>query len=181
MATPPVIRFSQFAVSGVSPSGSRHLTNHASYIKQLGTAAGQYLDFGSLNISSAKQITGTKVVVAMVDNMNDATEAVFNLRFWLADTSDFNSGTYYFNGWASGTWLRNCSLTDASGYYVSTVLPSGQNWWRQDDGTEITGSGADSQVTQYMYLSNSIDTDCTVKVYGGDTGGFVYRLTYDYR
>jgi len=179
--TPPVIRFSQFAVSGVSPSGSRHLTNHASYVKQLGVAAAQYLDFGSLNISVQKQTSATKVVVAMVDDMNDASTSVFNMRFWMSDIDDFSGGTYYFNGWASGVWMQNCSLTDASGYYIPTILPSGQNLWRQDGELSITGSGSDNQVTQYIYLSMTCDTDMPVGVYGGDSGGMVYRLTYDYK
>lgn len=177
----PIIRFSEFAVSGVSPAGSRHLKTHASYVKQLGVNAGGYLDFGELNITNGKQHTQTKAVVAMVDHMNDAKNQVYNLRFWVADISDFTAGTYYLNGWASGTWLRNCALNDASGYYTPTVLPSGQNWWRTNGATTITASGLDAQVTQYMYLSITAETDVPVGVYGGDAGGFAYRLTYDYK
>lgn len=178
---PPVVRFSEFATSGVSPSGSRHLTNHASYVKELGTVAGRYLDFGSINITNGKQTTDTKAVVAMIDHMNDATSQVFNLRFWISDSDDFSNGTYYFNGWASGVWIQDVNLTDASGYFTPTILPSGQNWWRNDGALAITASGSDAQTTQYMYLSVTIDTDVPVGIYGGDSGGYVYRLTYDYK
>jgi len=181
MSIPPVIRFSEFAVSGVSPSGSRHVTTHPSYVKELGTGAGQYLDFGSINISNGKQSTPTKAVVAMVDDMKDATEAVYNLRIWASDLSSFKSGTYYINTCVSGLWLRNCTLTDASGYSLPTFLPSGQNIWRQDGGAEITASGLDSQVTQYAFSSVTIDQDVPIGIYGGDSGGFRTRLTFDYR
>lgn len=177
----PVIRFSQFAVSGVSPVNARHLKNHASYVKQLGTTAAAYLDFGDLNLTDGKQNSPTKAVVAMVDHMNDAKSQVYNLRFWAADITDFTAGTYYLNSWASGVWLRNCALTDASGYFTPTILPSGQNWKRQDGGLAITASGADAQVTQYMYMNLTVNTDVPVGTYGGDAGGFKYRLTFDYK
>lgn len=190
MATPPVIRFSEFSVSGVSPSGSRHLTNHASYTKQLGTAAGQYLDFGSINVTDGKQHTSTKAVVAMVDDTKDMTEAVFNMRFFVSDLSDWSAGTFQFNGVPSGDWIQDIALTDASGYLTPTSIPSGQNWWREGGGAfnrnatgfqEITASGSDDQVTQYMYLSVTADTDVPPGVYGGNTGGYTYRLTFDFR
>ncbi len=179
MAVTPTVRFSQFAVSGVSPSGSRHLKTHDSYVKELGNGAGQYLDFGSLNITDGKKSTATKAVVAMVDNMQGATNSVYNLRFWAPSIS--LTGTYYLNGWASGAWIHNCALTDASGYFVSTVLPSGQNWWRNDGDTSITASGLDSQTTQYFYLSITANNDVPIGIYGGDAGGLLYRMTFDYR
>jgi hypothetical protein len=177
----PVIRFSQFAVSGLSPSGSRHLKNHASYVKQLATTPGAYLDYGDINKTYGKQTTPTKAIVAMVDHMNDANNQVYNLRFWAANITDFISGTYYLNSFPSGIWNQNCNLTDASGKYTPTVLPSGQNWWRQDGGVAITASGLDAQTTQYMYASLTVDTDVPVGVYGGDAGGFQYRMTFDYK
>ena len=191
MPIPPLIRFSQFNTSFQNPSGVRHLKISSSgWIKTLSQVAGEFLDFGAVNISNGKRTTGTKAVVAMVDNMKDATEAVFNLRFWISNTIDFNFGTFFFNGFPSGQWIQDIQLTDASGKYVPTALPSGQNWWRDAGGEfdrdslafqEITASGLDSQVTQWFYLSNSIDIDVPVKVYGGDSGGWVFRLTFDYR
>jgi hypothetical protein len=181
-ATPPVIRFSEFAVSGVSPSGVRHLQLSASgWQKTLGTGTGEYLDYGFINLSFGKQSTTTKAVVGMVDNMRDATEAVFNMRFWLSDTSDWVAGTYSFNGWVSGVWLQSMQLTDTSGWFTPTALPSGQNLYRQDGALSITASGQDLQVSQWVYLSVTVDDDIPVGNYGGNSGGFTYRLTYDYR
>jgi hypothetical protein len=180
VAISPVVKFHEFAVSGTNPSGSRPLTTHPSFVKELSTTAGEFLNFGSLNITNNKQQSETKAVVAFVTDMQDATEALFNLRFWLPTISDFTTGTFSFNGYASENWIQNIALTDSSGLFTPTVLPSGQNWLRQDGGTEITGSG-DNQVTQFMYLGITFDTDVSNGVYGGDSGGFIYRLTFDFR
>ena len=181
MAVPPTIRWSHWAVSGVSPSGSRHLTNHASYVQQLGTAAGQSLDFGSVNNTLAKVHSLTCAVTAAVDAMNGANEALFNMKFWIPDFSDYSTGTFFFNGLPSGVWIQNIALTDASGRFIPTTLPSGQNFYRQDDWPEISGASSDSEVTQFMYLSVSVDTDVPPNVYGGQGGGHVYRMTFDFR
>ncbi|MCK5610110.1 hypothetical protein KAR91_50015 [Candidatus Pacearchaeota archaeon] len=181
MAVPPTIRWSHWAASGVSPSGSRHLTSHPTYIKQLGTAADQELDFGSVNNTNGKVHSLTCAVTAGVDAMNGANEAIFNMRFWIPDFSDYTTGTFFFNGVPSGTWIQNIALTDASGYFIPTALPSGQNLFRQDEGLELTGASADAQVTEFVYLSVSVDTDVPPNVYGGAAGGHVYRLTYDFK
>lgn len=180
MAVPPLVRFSEWAASGVNPSGSRHLKTHPSYVKQLGTAAGQELDFGTVNNTLDKKHSITSVVTAHIDAFNGANEAIFNMRFWIPDFSDYTKGTFFFNGFPSGQWIQGIELTDASGQFTPTALPSGQNWFRQDDGLELTGSG-DAQVTQFMYLSISVDTDVPPNVYGGAGGGHVFRLTYDFR
>lgn len=188
---PPIIRFSQWDISFPNPSGIRNLQISSSgFVKTLSQVAGEFLDFGSLNISNGKRTTGTKAIVAMIDDMKDATEAVFNLRFWISNSSDFDFGTFFFNGFPSGQWIQNIQLNDASGKYVPTALPSGQNWWRDVGGPfdrdslafkEITASGLDSQVTQWFYLSNTIDIDVPVKLYGGDSGAWIYRISFDYR
>ncbi|NIU88126.1 MAG: hypothetical protein GWN56_12910, partial [Nitrosopumilaceae archaeon] len=132
----------------------------------------------------------TKAVVAFLSQLNDMNEAVFNLRFWVTDFTDFGAGSFNFNGFPSGQWIQNISLTDASGKFVPTNLPSGQNWWRDAGGPfnrndvafqEITGSGTDDQVTQFFYLSVAVDNDVPPKTYGGDAGGFTYRCSFDYR
>lgn len=180
MAT-PTIRFSEFDPTKADPSGSRHLTNHAAYVKQLGTTAGQYLSFADINVSSGKQTTLTKAVVGMADSMGDATSGIYNMKFWVGSSSDWGGGTYSWNGLSSGTWIQNITLNDTSGYTLSNSLPNSQNWWRQDHHDAITASGSDDQVTEYMYLSITIDTNVTPSVYGGSSGGFKYRMTYDYR
>ncbi len=181
MATPPTIRWSYWAASGVSPSGSRHLTSSDTYVKQIGTAADQELDFGDVNNTNEKVHSSTCVVTAAVDAMNGANEAIFNMRFWIPDFSDYATGTFFFNGFPSGTWIQDIELTDASGLFIPTALPSGQNLFRQDGWPEISGIASDDEVTEYIYLSVSVDTDVPPNVYGGAAGGHVYRCSYEFR
>jgi len=195
LSIPPVIKFHEFAPSGINPSGFRTLTTHPSFVKVLGTAPGQFMDFGSKNLKNGKQHSKTTAVVAFATAFNDATEAIFNMRFWIADFSSFDQGTFFFNGLPSGRWIQNIALNDASGKFVPTTLPSGQNWWRDAGGPfdrddvafqEITGSGVDasgvnSQITFPFYLAVTVDTDVPPKVYGGNGGGFIFRMTFDYR
>jgi hypothetical protein len=193
MSNPPVFILSQYTPSGtaINPSGVRHLDITASgFIKNLGNGAGQFLDYGSINISNGKQSTVTHAIVGRVGDFNDATEAVFNLKLFLSDVSDWTDGTFSFNGLPSGQWIPGITLTDTSGSLVPTQVPSGQNWWRDAGGAfnrnsvsfqEITASGLDSQVTQWFYLSTTVDTDVPVKTYGGNTGRWTYRVNYDYR
>ena len=197
MAVAPEIIFSAYAVSGVDPSGVRHLdqpdASGFSFIKNPSTAPGAFLNFGQINITQGKQTTPTLAVIARLGELNDMTESVFNMRFWLPDLADFQIGTFKFNGFASGTWIPSVNLTEASGKFVSTALPSGQNLFRNADPNqifnandlfqkELTASGTvDDQVTQYVFLSVTVDQDAAVKQYGGDGGGFTYRLTYDFK
>lgn len=195
MANPPDIIFSEYAVSGVDPSGVRHLDlgppSGYSFVKNLSTNPNAFLDFGSININAGKQHTSTKAVIARLGSSNDMTEAAYNLRFWLPDIADFSVGTFKFNGLASGLWIQNITLAESSGFFVPTTLPSGQNIWRNVPGKafdatdtdfqELTASGQDDQVTMYEYLSVTVNTNAAIKVYGGDGGGFTYRLTFDFR
>ncbi|MHA2277549.1 MAG: hypothetical protein ACXAC2_17355 [Candidatus Kariarchaeaceae archaeon] len=190
MAVPPSILFSEFAVSGVSPSGSRHLDNASNFIKNLSTNAGAYLNYGLINNANSIVSSPTKVAIARVSNFNDANEAVFNMKFWVGNINDFQFGNFNFNGFPSGIWLQDFSLTDQDNKFIPTELPSGQNIWRAADGPfdpdsvdfkEITASGLDDQVTMYEYLSVTVDTDVPPKTYGGDGGEFQYRLTFDFR
>ena len=184
MAIPPSIRFHEFAISGVNPVGQRHQTTHSSFKQAVSQAAGQFLDFGQVNNTFTKQTTPTKVITAFTDDFNGANEAIFNMKFWLPDISDFVTGTFHFNGFSSGIWLSGFftqGLDDASGFFIATALPSGQNLFREDGGPEISGINKDSEVTEFIYLSVGLDTDVPPKPYGGDSGGFTYRMTFDFR
>lgn len=182
MPTPPTIRISEFDLSYPNPSGVRHQQLTASgWVKNLGTTTDTLLDFGSVNNSNGKVHSSAKALIVNVDDMKDATEAVYDMRFWCSDDSDFATGTRYLNGFTSGVWFQDLSLTDASGLFIGTTLPSGQNLYRQDGGEEITASGSDSQSSHWIYLSVSVDTNVPPATYGGAAGGFVYRLTFDYR
>jgi hypothetical protein len=181
---PPEMRITEFALSGISPIGARHLElAQSGFVQNLGIGNDEFLDFGSVNNTDEKVHSETKVILANIDHFNDANEAVFNMRFWASDTTDFSTGTVFFNGIPSGSWLQNYILTDSSGYFISTVLPSGQNVFRQDGNTELTlaASGTDTNATEFIYLSISVDQDVPVDLYGGNAGGFQYRITFDFK
>ena len=181
----PTFRLSQWDVSYPNPSGISNTTLTASgYIRQLGQSAAGALNFGSVNNANGSVTSTTYAVVGNVDNfggVGGATEAIYNMRFWIQDYSAFSTGTVYFNTYISGVWRENFSLTSASGLYAETTLPSGQNVKRQDYELEITGSGTAKQATQWIFLSVTVDTDVPAGVYGGANTGFNYRMTYDYR
>jgi hypothetical protein len=185
MAVAPSIKTHEFVVSGVDPVGQRHLTTHSSFVKEISTSPGAFLNFGSVNTTFSKQTTTpTKAILMFSDDFKDANEAIFNMKFWLPDTSDFVAGTFNFNGFVSGVWVSGLfqdPLTDASGLFIPTALPSGANIRRQDGWPEISGINQDSEVTEHVYLSWTADTDVPPNVYGRDTGGFTYRLTFDFR
>ena len=192
MPIPPEVRFSEWATSGADPTGSRHIDapNPSGFVKNLSTANNAQLDFGSINNTTGKKTTITKAITARVYKFNDANEALFNLRFWLPIVTDWDQGTFFFNGFPSGVWIQGITLNDTSGQFVPLALPSGQNWWRDASGPfdpdsldfqEITGSGVDDQVTQFFYLSVTADTNVPPGRYGGVAGGWRYRLTADFR
>jgi hypothetical protein len=182
MAIAPQIELVEFAVSGVEPVGIRQLNLASSgFVKIVSTSANAFLDFEEVNNTNTKVHSKTAAVYGRVVNLEGATEAVFNMRFWIPDFSDWTQGTFFFNGFASGVWFQNLELTDASGFFIPTILPSGQNLRREDGFPEITGSGTDLDVTEYIFLSISVDSDVDPGVYGGNDGGFTYRMTFDYR
>ncbi|RKY43071.1 MAG: hypothetical protein DRP85_00820 [Candidatus Makaraimicrobium thalassicum] len=183
---PPTTHFALFDINGPDPSGQRHLTTASGYIKNLHTGAGGALDFGTLDISSGVIVDSpTKCVVWVVDDMGDATQKIFDMKFWICSTSDFvGLGTdynVYFNQYITGMWHSGLKLTHSSGMYSSLSLPSGQNLYKWDGVKEITEAGTDNSVSQYIYLSVGVDPNIPVGIYGGDgTNGFRYRVTYKY-
>ena len=76
----PTVKFYQFTSSGVDPAGSRHLTTHPSFIKQLGASSSGILDFGTINIDSTPE-SPTKAVLFRVSALNGISQ-INNLRFW---------------------------------------------------------------------------------------------------
>jgi hypothetical protein len=183
---PPVTHFSQFDIKIISPSGTRHDASASGYVKGLNTNTGGELAFGTLNNSSGIIITTpTKCAVWVVDHLQDATTKVFDMKFWLSSVTDFVGVgigyNVYFNQHMSKKWLGDIQLTDTSGTYTPESLPAGQNLLKHDGSTEITTSGTDDSVSQYIYLSVSIDPDTPVGIYGGaGANTFRYRVTYKY-
>lgn len=185
MVSFPTIEWIQQSLS-IDPSGSRHLkSTGAGYIKTLGTGAGEHLDFGNLNITGSGAIANTNLVYARVNSLGDAS-GIFNMRFFLTDTSTFGVGTYRFleqkelhfipnlvlNSSANNTPTVVPSQANLSGTITTPEFPLGKPW--------MSGT-LDIDVTQYIYLSFEAGVDVPVGTYGGPGAGtYRYRMLYDF-
>lgn len=176
----PSLQWIQYNTSGNNPSGNtnnRFGNNTASgFIKVLSTNIGTgVLDFGSANNTTSLVTSSTKVSYARLIAMNDATQRIFNMRVWVADSSDWGVGNFDFNHQITSIWTQNHTI-DNSYPSISTTLPVSQNFFNSGSGTELKiPSNENSGVTSYLYLSNSVDTDVPV-------GNYYYtvRLTFEY-
>ncbi len=172
---PPTVKFIQFSSSGVNPVGSRHLTNHVSFIKQLSASSSGILVFDSTNIDAVKSHSPTKAVLFRVSNMGGGTK-VENMRFW-SSALPTPVGTVTFNMKIMSAYKSGIALTDASGQVPST-LPTSQNLFRTDGHTALSGI-IDTEVSQWIYLNVTAQNDTVPTKIGGDSS-FKYRATFDY-
>lgn len=169
-----------------NPSGSRHLLSGAAgFIKLLGTAATEELNFGSINTTGSGAISDTKLIYARINDMGDAS-GVFNMRLFLINTSAWGAGTYRFlerkelhfvpnlqlNSAANNTPTTVPSTTNLSGTIMVVPWPLGQPW--------LSGI-QDNDASQYVYLAVEVGANVPVGTYGGaGAGSFRYRLLYDF-
>jgi hypothetical protein len=118
--------------------------------------------------------------------MGDATEQIFDMRFWLSSVDDFsNLGSGYnvwFNQEMSQHWQSGNSIDkDDPGTYTPQSLPGSQNLNSTSGLPEIVSAGSDYDVSEYIYLSVTVDPNTPVGTYGGPgVGAFRYRVTYKY-
>lgn len=185
MVVVPTVEWLEHSL-GTDPSGSRHLkSGGAGFLKELGTGAGAHLDFGGVDISDTNQISATKLCFARVSNFNGAS-GVFNMRFFLNNVGAFSAGTYRFLERKELHFQGSISLGLADDD-TPTSIPAGQNLKGtinfpdfQNGQTSISGL-FDQDVSEYVYLAVSINTDVPVGTYGGPgQGTFRYRLLYDF-
>ena len=179
MAISPTILFNQFVSTSGSPSGARHLETASGWIKKLNTSSTGVLDFGTVNNTNDKVHSTTYIVVPFVSAMNDADELT-DFKFWLPIQNAISGGFQTWNQAISGTFISGLSLTDSSGLFSSSSLPSSQNIFRQDGWHTVSGANSDSEVLEYIYLNVTIDTDTEPGIYGGDAGDIRYRLTFNW-
>lgn len=185
MVNVPDIQWIQQSLT-TDPSGSRDLLSGAAgFLKELGTAAAEELNFGSVNTTGSGAITDTKLVYARINDLGDAS-GVFNMRFFLTSTNAFGAGTYRFleekhihfqpslilDSSAENTPTTVPSTTNLSGTIQEPQFPLGQPWM----------SGLlDNDVSQYVYLATEVAANVPVGTYGGaGAGSFRYRLLYDF-
>lgn len=170
----------------VDPSGSRDaLSADVGLLREIGTGAGEVLDFGSINTTGSGAISDTKLAYARIDALGDAS-GVFNMRFFLINSSAFGAGTFRFlerkeqhfvpslvlDSAANNTPTVVPTTTNLSGTIIEPQFPLGQPWM----------SGIlDNDVSQYVHLAFEAGSDVPVGTYGGaGAGTYRYRLFYDF-
>ena len=171
----PTIEMIQFQ-KDIDPSGFRDIS--ASGIKVLDTSITGCLDFGNVNTTSSGGISNTTMSLFRVDDLGDAS-GVYNLRFYLASASAFNTGNYRFLHKIATHYQGvgfQLGLSDAD---IPLVQPS-QNVLSTSGAPTISGI-FDGHVSQYIYLAVYVDKDVPFGTYGGcANGSFRYRLIYDF-
>lgn len=166
-----------WATSGINPSGTRYSNAVGSgFINILSLSPTGILDFNSVNNTTSGAISNTQVLFYRLMALNDATEKISNMRFWLPDSSTFNAGTYSFHRNFTTTWTQGDVINDTYPT-VPTTLPTSQNIFRSDSGVALSGINENSGVTQLIYLAIKVGSDVPAKVY---QGSLKYRLSYDY-
>jgi len=175
----PSIKFNLFSVDNATPSGSRHLETAPNFVQKIDATATGVLGFGTINNTGAKASSSTVAVVPYVDNLN-ANTSVENMKFWQTSQTSLSAGTYTFNESVSPVWSSGISLTDASGLFSSSTLPTSQNVLSAAGATSVTTAASDTAAMEFIYLSVTVDTDVPQGNYGGTDGSIKYRLTFDY-
>jgi hypothetical protein len=182
----------EFQCSGIDPSGSRHLTSHATYLRCVasGTAAASLtypaLDYYSANLGTSSGITPTRCLVFRIDNFELATSRIHDIKLWSSDLSDFIFPQYSKVVWETAEqWTQNKSLPVNhlldSTKWLPDSLPDAQNLYRQNGPRTIFNTN-DDHVSEYIYLAVACSGTTPLGEYGSTTqvGGFKLRCTFSY-
>lgn len=185
----PVI--TQWDVTKVSPSRSRHLKTAAAYMKILGSGNGNaslafpYLDLGPTNISVGSGTSKTRCFTFRLRRLATPKTRIHKIRLWCSDLSDFLDKQYSrviyetANTWTQNKVLPVSYMTDPT-HCLEDSLPLKQNLFRQDGGYTIHGSG-DADVSQYVYIALAASGTTPLGEYGSSivASGFKIRVTYN--
>ena len=180
----PSIQIVQNSLS-VNPSGSRHL-NGAGFIKVLDTSAGGVLDYGQINTTGSGAISDTKLCYARVSDFGDAS-GIFNMKFYLVNTTAWGLGTYRFLERKDVTFIPNLTLNSAANN-TPTVLPNQTNLSGTVQPGWLLGSPwlsgiapHDQASSQYIWLAVEAGVSVPIGTYGGGGfGSYRFRLIYDF-
>lgn len=169
----------------IDPSGTRNATPPG-FLKVVNTAAGGELSFGTINNTDATAISDTKCVYARASSMGDAS-GIFNMKFFLVDTSAWSLGTFRFlerkelHFQQGGISLVAGDLDTPAVVPVSTNLLGTIQEPQFRNGQPWVSGVLDNDVSQYVYLATLIETNVPAGTYGGaGAGSFRYRLLYDF-
>jgi hypothetical protein len=176
MATFPDVQFIKFD-KDIDPSGFRDVVASG---QELDTSITGCLDFGNANTTTSGSISDTAMAIFRVSALNDAS-GVYNLRFFLNNTSAFGVGNFrflhriatHFQGAGFALSLADLDIpVSAPAQNVISTTPSSQ---------PVLSGITDADVSQYIYLAVFVDTDVPFGTYGGcAAGSFRYRMIYDF-
>jgi len=185
---------SEFATSGASPSGSRHLQDHASFLRVLASGNGDAtvsfdaLDYNSIEVGLGSGISATKCIVFRINDFELETTQITDMKIWSPDLADFLYPQYSkllyetHNTWTQDKSLGVASLIDTT-KWVPSSLPSEQNLFRASGTGYTIWDTKDEHVSQYVYLAVAASGNTPLGEYG-DTGnrteGFRLRVTYSF-
>src|SRR6185436_4079889 len=179
----PSVEWIQQSLS-IDPSGFRHLKQVVNgYIRNIDTSAGGVLDFGNINTTGSGAISDTKLAYARISSMGDAS-GVYNMRFFLTNTSAFTAGVSRFLERKSLHFIPNLSL-NSSADNTPTNVPTNTNfsgtiqtpYWQS--GQPWMSGILDIDVSQYVYLAIEANVAVPIGTKGGaGAGTFRYRLLY---
>lgn len=190
VTTVPVL--AEFKPSGVDPSGSRHLTNHASFENILASGHGPAsfsfddLDMQAVNISSGSGVSKTKVFLFRIASFDCANTRITNMKFWASSVTDFLTGNTHKvvyekargDNWQQDKALPVSHFGDPT-KFVPESLPDSQNLYRQDGGGTIHGV-VDDDVSEWVYVALAASGTLPLGQYGlTPASGFLLRVTYD--
>ena len=169
----------------INPSGFRADLNPAKgFIKQLGTGAGQHLDFGAMNIVPTGNISATKLIYYRVSSFGVGS-GIFNMRYYLKNTSAFTAGTYRFLEKKTLDFIPSFSISEADND-TPIIVPAQGNYISTRRITAGRGDNAisgifDQDTGEYIYLGVLAKVDVPVGQKGGaGAGSFRFRLIYDF-
>lgn len=203
--TESVAVLSEWRTQGTDPSGSRHLTSHASFQRVLASGAGaavasinfEAMDLQATDISQGSGVSKTNTMLFRIDRFTSpGITRVHNMKLWASDTSDFLEPQTHrilykvSTPWTSGFTFVSNDLGNKD-YWLPTSLPEKQNLFRTGRVGDlnvlgagfrtIVGSG-DSDISQWIYLALGASGTMPLGEYGNikdGPGGFNIRVTYN--
>ncbi len=168
----------EWAVSGVDPSGSRHVNTHPTFsgIVASGTTSSGTLNLGSIEMTDGDDISATKCFTVSFVDFADGNETVDSCTVYVND-SDISSTSSQIVYEVRDDWTQNFDLlqdeevplTVQSGQAESILRTGGLNTYFQD---------ADGHCSQYWYVAIQVSGDTPVGAYGGSLGGLELKFSY---
>jgi hypothetical protein len=168
---------SEWAVSGVDPLGSRHLTNHASFVGIVasGTTSSGTLSLGSVAVTDGDDISATKCFTVRFVDFADGAETVDSCT-WYVNNTDISATSSQIVYEVADTWTQNFALLQdaelaaptTSGLAETVLRTGGKNTFFAD---------SDVHSSQYHYVAMQTRGDTPVGLYGS-TGGLDLKFTF---